>query len=71
MADFAGNLRAIPQIHYIGTEDKVVPAAIAKSFEARLYDTRCFRARKIEADHHTGWEQYWKQLIHSDTPFCD
>lgn len=62
--DFAKAVSNIPQCHFIGDADKVVPAFISESFTERSGDTAHRRIVKVEgATHNKGWQERWKNLL--------
>jgi len=68
-ADMAGSVSQLPQIHFAGVQDTVVPPSIASGFLQRA-GGRCTRlVLRSEADHIVGWIEAWGSLI-SDTPAC-
>jgi len=61
--DVAGRLAGLPQRHFVGTADDVVPPSIARSFVRRVADDRCARVVPVEgAGHAEGWERVWPVL---------
>jgi dienelactone hydrolase len=62
--DFAGRLRTIPQIHFIGGQDQVVPPAILQSYLQAVGPSNCVQYKLIqEADHEVGWVDKWPELL--------
>ena len=63
-ADFVSSLEAVPQVHFVGSDDAVVPPSIAHAFAARF--PRDAQPRIIEVDgfdHLCCWVQRWPALI--------
>ena len=63
-ADFAGNLRSVRQIHFVGERDRRVPLAVAESYMARLgpgADATLVRLARY--DHDCCWEDGWRALL--------
>lgn len=55
--DFVNKLAHIPQIHFIGERDEVVPQQIAHSFISALPSDICATMHTIaNADHWSGWQ---------------
>lgn len=56
-------LQNIPQVHFVGSEDKVVPIEVAQSFQAKfLVDKPIIRA--VESANHTCcWQALWPELL--------
>ncbi len=62
--DFAGRLAAIPQVHFIGGQDKVVPPAILESYLQAVGPSNCVQYKLVqEADHEIGWVDKWPELL--------
>lgn len=47
-------LKLMPQKHFVGTEDKVVPPALIDSI-VRKNGSRCATVSRVEATHEAGW----------------
>ncbi len=62
-ANFRSQLQRIPQRHFVGTEDTVVPAELTRDFAARLGSV----SLKIESfagfDHGCCWSRVWPQAL--------
>jgi pimeloyl-ACP methyl ester carboxylesterase len=62
--DVVGKLKAIPQYHFTGSEDPVVPAFIAENFLKKSDNSPCVHAVKVNgADHVNGWTEAWPRLL--------
>lgn len=62
-ADFADRLEKIPQTHFIGGQDDVVPASVAQSYRARFRDASRLRIVTIARfDHDCCWARDWAEL---------
>jgi predicted esterase len=60
----AGKLGSIPQYHFIGTDDSVVPGFIAEHFVERSKNPGCARIVKVNnAGHANGWTETWPRLL--------
>ena len=62
--DFTERLRALPQIHFVGARDRVVPPSVTQSYIDRLGTAR--RARLVtlpDYDHECCWEGGWRGLL--------
>ena len=69
--DFAPRLRAMPQVHFIGGQDPIMPPAILESYLQALGPTNCVQYKMIqEAEHDKGWADKWPELL-SIRPTCD
>ena len=63
-ADYAAALSRVPQHHFIGREDQVIPAFVAGSFARKAGDTRCIRISAIDGvSHEYGWPERWRKLL--------
>lgn len=68
--DFVGNLRDVPQHHYIGGQDEIVPPAILQSYLQTLGETNCVSYTFVqEAGHDEGWVEKWPELL-KETAAC-
>ena len=62
--DEAEKIGGLPQRHFIGSDDKVVPAFIAQSFVEREGDKDHARITIVNGATHTkGWQERWKELL--------
>lgn len=67
--DAARDVAAIPQIHFNGAADAVVPPVIAERFRQAAASS-CVAVRTISgASHEDGWKQRWTSLL-KETPEC-
>ena len=66
----AEDINHIPQIHYAGTGDKVVPGWVAGTFARAGDNPHCIRPYSVPgAGHMNGWEGFWK-THHGQSPNC-
>jgi Serine hydrolase (FSH1) len=65
--DVAENIKKIPQLHYIGARDTVIPASVSAHFSLRV--GRCAHVFSVDASHSDGWQALWPQLM-QQTPSC-
>ncbi len=68
-AESAGALAHLPQIHYVGEEDNIVPAEINRRFLARMGATECATLIVMPGMDHGKWAEVWGPLA-TDTPAC-
>ena len=62
--EVSGKLSAIPQYHFTGSEDPIVPAFIAEHFAQRSGNSDCVRVVPVQgADHVNGWTEAWPRLL--------
>ena len=60
----APKISSIPQRHFIGANDKVVPPSVSENFLRASEDSACVKVTTVEgAGHHSGWAEKWKELI--------
>ncbi len=57
-------LRTLPQHHYVGADDKIVPEIVAQSYKRKIAPTGPFSITVIQgATHEDGWLQSWPSLV--------
>jgi hypothetical protein len=66
--DYAQKINKIKQVHYIGTQDKIVPQYVTQNFidKSRLEQINQdpgIKLVSVEATHQRGWESKWSVLI--------
>ncbi len=62
--DAAQKVAFLPQRHFFGSKDTVVPRAIGASFVKSEGDERCERITVVEGvSHNDGWDKRWKGLL--------
>jgi len=67
----AARTQNIPQIHYSGAKDTVVPAWISARYVQAVRNSSCATAKIISgASHLEGWESLWPKLGHDIPPPC-
>jgi hypothetical protein len=60
----------IPQIHFIGEHDDMIPSAIATTFVAQQH-SGCARIHKVsQTTHQRGWVEKWPELLQQPV-HCD
>ncbi len=63
-ADHAIALSQVPQHHFVGRDDQVVPAFVAGGFASKAGDTRCIRISVLDGvSHESGWPERWRKLL--------
>jgi len=61
--DVAAKLKDLPQRHFVGSQDSVIPPGIAESFLRRAGKTDFSGITIVEGATHTqGWQEHWKEL---------
>lgn len=64
--DVAEKIANLPQHHFVGTEDTVVPIEVTRSFVKKIQDKpgSCVRMTTISgASHYDGWQENWQQIL--------
>lgn len=70
-ADVAQEVEHIPQIHYVGQDDKIIGSYVAESFRSKTRRDTCINIQTIPGvTHNQGWEQIWSRLIRTPVPKC-
>ena len=68
--EFIFKTEKIPQIHYYGEKDKVIPEKIFIDYKNSFTKQNCITISKIEIlDHFSGWDSFWKNNL-KKTPVC-
>ncbi|WP_194842530.1 alpha/beta fold hydrolase [Endozoicomonas sp. OPT23] len=68
--DYRIKLVKLPQIHFYGTEDRVIPAAISQYYRQQFSQTHCIQTIAVEkASHSSRWTESWSQLLKNE-PAC-
>ena len=63
--DYKSALMRVPQIHFLGGDDTIVPAAIGDHYISAFSDSSCITEHVHPGiSHHSGWEVFWKQAQH-------
>ena len=61
-SDIASRINDIPQLHFIGRNDRVISANISRRYQEQAGDTRCVTISEQQASHVRGWVALWSQL---------
>lgn len=62
-ADLTSRLERIPQVHFVGGDDSVVPVTVARAYRARMDDPARTRIVIRDGyDHDCCWVRNWKNL---------
>ena len=62
--EFSARLANIPQYHFIGGQDEIVPPAVLHSYLQSLGSSSCAQYQLVqEASHVEGWDQKWPELL--------
>lgn len=62
--DVVQEVAHIPQRHFVGSKDKIVPFAIAESF-VKMEQTKDYECITVvdDASHNEGWQKRWQNLL--------
>ena len=61
----ASALRGIPQVHYSGLNDLVIPPWVGERFVSVVGNPKCARWIRVDGvSHEYGWVEYWKTVEH-------
>jgi hypothetical protein len=70
--DVAIKIDKIPQIHFVGSKDKIVPEFIADGFVAAQGDKACAKVVQIAGmEHDDKWEKAWSKMLQHSLPKCN
>lgn len=62
--DYYNRLASIPQLHFIGGKDTIIPPAVYSHYQSSFRKQNCLsRYMKPDARHNMGWEQSWSELL--------
>jgi predicted esterase len=65
----ADKLAAIPQIHWFGQDDSVIPPKLAARYASTVGVGHCVSTQTVaNATHASGWEQRWPDLLNTPLP---
>jgi hypothetical protein len=63
--DYVNEVKNIPQLHFSGGKDKIVPAFIGEKFVSQI-TTGCARHEILpDAEHARYWKSYWDYVLNS------
>ena len=62
--DIVPSIVHIPQLHFIGAQDYIVPKEIYESYKGASGHSGCVQSHIVDAvDHTQGWESVWASLL--------
>lgn len=64
----ADNVSHIPQLHFVGLQDNVIPKEVAVRFIGQQKSKNCSALLEVEATHQEGWVKQWQQLLLQPLP---
>ena len=65
----AQSIKDVPQIHFSGSKDQIIPSWVASNFSKVADNPNCVETRIVGATHKTGWIELWKK-ISNQFPIC-
>ena len=69
--DYAKALSNIPQLHFYGTRDSVIPPHVYSTYKASFSKQDCIHGLSIAgATHMKGWRKQWTELLGHSLPSC-
>jgi hypothetical protein len=64
MADKGEKLLGLPQMHFIGGEDNIIPPSIFDNYRRKAGPSPCIFSQTISGiSHENGWEERWPELL--------
>ena len=67
----AEKLENVPQIHFSGADDTVVPPDVYSAYRAAFRSKNCIEGKTFaEVDHQKGWIKYWSNILMIAMPTC-
>lgn len=70
-ANFFTDLRTIPQWHFVGAQDDIVPPTVLQHYLQAIDPTQCASYNMIqENEHNLGWVEKWPELL-KRIPDCE
>lgn len=68
-ADAWMQLQSIPQTHFVGAQDKIITASVARAYAARFPRNTPLSIKVIPLfNHHCCWVEQWSQLLKDIAP---
>ena len=63
-ADMSDELKDIPQVHFAGSDDRIVPVSVLESYREHFTDKTRITLKVIPGfDHHCCWTESWPDLL--------
>jgi hypothetical protein len=66
--DVANKISSIPQLHFVGRQDKVIPKEVALRFIGKQNHGNCATLIDVEAGHQDAWVKQWPLLLNTRLP---
>ncbi len=68
--DFPDALQSIPQLHFVGSKDTVVPVDIFYSYLKHFSESQLIKLEVVpDVGHHNGWVDQWLRLVQQPLPY--
>ncbi len=63
--DVAEKLASLPQYHFAGVADEIIPVSVIKSFAEKSENgSGCIKVSAVNgATHYSGWKEHWTELL--------
>ncbi len=69
-ADYAAKVRHIPQVHFVGEDDEIVPVSLAREFARGLGNPAPALVEVVpDVDHTCCWPRLWPELLRLHAPW--
>jgi len=67
--DFVAQLQSLPQLHFVGGADDVIPVEVAEYYHSKLASPHCAQYRVLSSvSHSSGWLELWPKLLSQSLP---
>lgn len=66
--DAAEQISQLPQLHFIGRDDQVIPKAVAENFVHKQNKPSCTAIIAVVAGHQEHWIEQWQDLLKMPLP---
>lgn len=64
MADTVEQIATIPQIHFVGDKDSLIPLSLAEGLKQKAPLENCIQIQVVKGNTHVeGWEENWPRLL--------
>ena len=64
--DVAAKLSNLPQLHFIGTQDNMVPPFISQNFKQKMGKSECIQVIEYKGvTHYKGWKERWLEMLNT------
>jgi len=68
-ANFRDRLKNLPQVHFVGSDDEIVPPSVARSYALKIEKSLLQSIRYVDdADHTCCWADLWPSMARSILP---